>query len=532
MKIFKGTGVSAGIAIGKTLLVKKTEQQINRVTADNPDVEWKRFLSARDNAVRRIENLRDRNPELFDAHCEIATDPDFCDAIHEYVFTCGNNAEYAVYSAGEQFAAVFESMDGEYMQKRGEDVRDVASGIIDEMSAASCENLSDFEGPHILIGTDFFPSETAKMSKQNVIGFATEKGTVLGHTAILARMMSIPAVVNIGDIDIYEVDGRTTIIDGEEGLLIVEPDEVTLKKYNGLIIDSIKEKDSLADFKGRSTQTSYGQKIRLFCNVSSPEGVEDVIENDGEGIGLFRSEFLFLKRDSEPDEDEQFAAYKSVLQKMNGKDVIIRTLDIGADKQADYLNLKDEENPALGNRAIRLCLSRPELFRTQLRALYRASVYGNLSIMFPMICYEAEIIEAKRICDEVKEKLIQDGIPFADSVKVGIMIETPAAAIMSDILAEQVDFFSIGTNDLTQYTLAADRQNAEVSKYYNPHHPSVLRMLKMVAENAHQNGIPVGICGELANDAELLDYYLKIGIDELSINPSNVLPLRKRISEI
>lgn len=528
MNIFKGIGVSDGIAIGYVRFHKKNDKKIECLQSADKDAEWNRFLYAKKRAIENIERFAEINEQLFSAHCEMANDPDFTDAIREMICENGFNAEYSVFSAGEQFASVFESMDDEYMQARGSDVRDVANQIVNELMCKEDISL-DIGIPHIFVGADFSPSETAKMNKKYVLGIVTENGSVAGHTSILSKMIGIPSVVCVGHLEENQINGKKAVIDGKNGIFIVEPDEKTLKEYTDKLREYENEMLNLSTLIGKSAETSKGKRIKLFCNISSPDDVEAVIKNDGEGIGLFRSEFLFLSRDFAPNEEDQFAAYKTVLKKMNGKAVIIRTLDIGADKNVSYLNLEKEENPAMGNRAIRLCLKRKDIFRTQLHALFRASVYGNLGIMFPMICDESEITEAKQICDEVKNQLTNENIPYNPNVKIGIMIETPAAAIISDILAKEVDFFSIGTNDLSQYTLAIDRQNSSVQQLFDSHHAAVLRLIKTVCENAHSNGISVGICGELASDTDLLDYFLSIGIDELSVNPGNVLPIRKEI---
>lgn len=436
----------------------------------------------------------------------------------------------AVSDTAAQFAEMFASMDDPYMQARAADVKDVSSRIIAVLTGAVQGGI-DSSVPVILIADDLAPSETVQLDKSKILGFITEGGSGSSHTAILARTMGIPAIIGVGKKVKPECAGHEVIIDGSKGEIIIDADEASRNVMIGKIEEQKKNREMLERLKGKPNTTKDGQSIRIYCNIGSPDDVAPVLGNDAGGIGLFRSEFLYLNCDDYPSEDYQFEAYKKVLSDMEGKEVVIRTLDIGADKQIGYFNLPNEENPAMGNRALRICLNRPEVFLTQLRALYRASAYGKLLIMFPMVTSVWEVREAKKMCERVKKELTEEGIPFSDNVEIGIMIETPAAAIMSDRLAKEVDFFSCGTNDLTQYTLACDRQNADLGRFFNPHHPAVLRLLKMVCDNAHKNGIWVGICGELGADLSLTETFLSIGIDELSVSPRAVLPLRQKIRE-
>jgi len=528
-----GTGVSSGIAIGQMVAFSEGKETVSR-NIGTPEQEWNDFLSAQEITCAELSHLaekarKDAGDEaalLFETHCEMAQDPDFCDCIKELTDS-GKDAVSAVMEAGEQFAAMFESMDDAYTKERAADIRDVASRICRILRGES----EDFalSAPSVVIAEDLSPSQTMQLDKSLLLGFATRKGSPVSHTAILSRILGIPAIVGLGDKLLSDFAGKCGILDGIEGKLIIEPDTETLTYYNETKAAFDAEKAGLSALIGKETVTKSGKRTKLYCNIGSPSDVDKVLSNDGEGIGLFRSEFLFLGRDSAPTEDEQFEAYKSVLEKMDGKPVIVRTMDIGADKKADYLGLSDEENPALGLRGLRLSLEHPDWFKRQLRALYRASVYGNLSVMFPMVANVWEVEKAKDLCREVQIELKMSGIPYCNTVKLGIMIETPAAALISGELAKIVDFFSVGTNDLTQYTLACDRQNGSIAPHLDPHHPAILSQLKMIAENAHQAGIPVGICGELGADESLTEFFLAIGIDELSVSPSCVLPLRKNI---
>ena len=442
----------------------------------------------------------------------------------------GLNAEAAVSDAGEMQAAAFASMDDDYFKARAADVKDISGRLVGILLGVVQGGI-DSDVPVILASDDLAPSETVQLDKSKILGFVTSGGSGSSHTAILARTMGIPAIIGVGDKLKAEYEGREVIIDGSTGAIALDPDEATRAQLMKKRADLLKRQALLNELKGKPNETKDGQRIRVYCNIGSPGDVHTVLENDGGGIGLFRSEFLYLECDDYPTEDYQFEAYKKVLSDMGDKEVVIRTLDIGADKQIDYFNLPKEENPALGNRALRICLTRPEIFKTQLRALYRASAYGHLCIMFPMVTSVWEVREAKKMCELVKKELTAEGKPFAEDVQVGIMIETPAAAVISDRLAKEVDFFSCGTNDLTQYTLACDRQNNDLGRFFNAHHPAVLRLLKLVCDNAHKNGIWVGICGERGADLELTETFLSIGIDELSVSPRSVLPLRQKIRE-
>ena len=465
---------------------------------------------------------------LFETHQMMAEDLDYEEAISDHINNEKMNAEAAISDTAVQFAAMFESMDDSYMQARAADVRDVSDRILGILSGAVQGGIAS-DVPVLLAADDLAPSETVQLDKSKILGFITAGGSGSSHTAILARTMGIPAIVGVGDALKPEYEGRSCIIDGATGNVVIDPDDMTrdylLKKRE----QQLRLQRLLETLKGQPNVTKDGKSIRIYCNIGSPDDVHAVQVNDGGGIGLFRSEFLYLNSPDYPTEDQQFEAYKKVLADMGGKEVIIRTLDIGADKQIGYFNLPKEDNPAMGMRALRICLTRPEIFKTQLRALYRASAFGKLGIMFPMVTSVWEVREAKKYCEEVKRDLKAEGIPFAEDVQVGIMIETPAAAIMSDRLAKEVDFFSCGTNDLTQYTLACDRQNNDLGRFYDPHNPAVLRLLKMVTENAHKNGIWVGICGELGADLTLTETFLAIGVDELSVSPRAVLPLRNAV---
>ena len=458
----------------------------------------------------------------------MAEDLDYEEAIEGRINNDKLNAEAAVADTAEEFAAMFEAMDDSYMQARAADVKDVSTRILGILSGAVQGGIAS-DVPVLLAADDLAPSETVQLDKSKILGFITSGGSGSSHTAILARTMGIPAIVGVGDALRPEYAGRPCMIDGSTGNVVIDPDDMTRDRLLKKREEQLRLQRLLETLKGQANVTRDGKTVRIYCNIGSPDDVHAVQVNDGGGIGLFRSEFLYLNSPDFPTEDEQFEAYKKVLSDMDGKEVIIRTLDIGADKQIGYFNLPKEENPAMGMRALRICLTRPEIFKTQLRALYRASAYGKLGIMFPMVTSVWEVREAKRLCEEVKRELKEKGIPYAEDVQIGIMIETPAAAILSDRLAKEVDFFSCGTNDLTQYTLACDRQNNDLGRFYDPHHPAVLRLLKMVTENAHKNGIWVGICGELGADLTLTETFLAIGVDELSVSPRAVLPLRNAV---
>ena len=532
----QGKGVSSGVGVGPLYFYHRTKTEIPRYTVTDPDAEWHRFKGTQTAAIEQLGELAekaraeagDEAAMLFETHQMMAEDLDYEEAISDHINNEKMNAEAAISDTAVQFAAMFESMDDSYMQARAADVRDVSDRILGILSGAVQGGIAS-DVPVLLAADDLAPSETVQLDKSKILGFITAGGSGSSHTAILARTMGIPAIVGVGDALKPEYEGRSCIIDGATGNVVIDPDDMTrdylLKKRE----EQLRLQRLLETLKGQPNVTKDGKSIRIYCNIGSPDDVHAVQVNDGGGIGLFRSEFLYLNSPDYPTEDQQFEAYKKVLADMDGKEVIIRTLDIGADKQIGYFNLPKEDNPAMGMRALRICLNRPEIFKTQLRALYRASAFGKLGIMFPMVTSVWEVREAKTYCEEVKRDLKAEGIPFAEDVQVGIMIETPAAAIMSDRLAKEVDFFSCGTNDLTQYTLACDRQNNDLGRFYDPHNPAVLRLLKMVTENAHKNGIWVGICGELGADLTLTETFLAIGVDELSVSPRAVLPLRNAV---
>ena len=538
MITIQGKGVSTGVAVGPLYFYRRADLTIRRAEVADKEAEWARFKAAQAKAIEQLGELAekaraeagDEAAMLFETHQMMAEDLDYEEAIENGIKGEGINAEAVVSETGEQFAAMFSAMDDAYMQARSADVKDVSGRIISILLGAVQGGI-DSPVPVVLAADDLAPSETVQLDKSKILGFVTSYGSGSSHTAILARTMGIPAIIGVGDQVKPEYEGREVVVDGGTGQVVVDPDDATRQTLLAKREQLLKRQALLEQLKGKPNVTKDGQTVRVYCNIGNPEDVHTVLENDGGGVGLFRSEFLYLECDDYPTEDYQFEAYKKVLSDMGDKEVVIRTLDIGADKQIDYFNLPKEENPAMGNRALRICLNRPEIFRTQLRALYRASAYGHLCIMFPMVTSVWEVKEAKKMCEQVKKELTAEGIPFAEDVQLGIMIETPAAAVMSDRLAKEVDFFSCGTNDLTQYTLACDRQNNDLGRFFNPHHPAVLRLLKMVADNAHKNGIWVGICGELGADLELTETFLSIGIDELSVSPRSVLPLRQKIRE-
>ena len=539
MITIQGKGVSSGIGMGPLYFFRRTKIEIKNYIVEDKDAEWLRFKGAQSIAVDQLGDLAekaraeagDEAAMLFETHQMMAEDLDYEEAIQALIQEDGHNAEWAVSDVAEQFAAMFESMDDAYMQGRAADVKDVSQRILGILCGVVQGGIAS-DVPVLLASDDLAPSETIQLDKSKILGFITSMGSGSSHTAILARTMGIPAIVGLGDqLDpIYE--GRQVVVDGSTGAVIIDPTEDVFADFVQKREAQLHRQALLATLKGEENITRDGKKIRVYCNIGSPEDVDAVLTNDGGGIGLFRSEFLYLNSATYPTEEQQFEAYKAVLTGMAGKEVIIRTCDIGADKQIDYFELPKEENPALGMRALRISLTRPGFFRTQLRALYRASAYGKLGIMFPMVTSVWEVRETKKLIEDVKRELRQEGLPYSDHVEIGIMIETPAAAILSDRLAKEVDFFSCGTNDLTQYTLACDRQNNDLGRFYDPHHPAVVRLLKMVVDNAHRNGIWVGICGELGADLEMTEIFLAIGIDELSVSPRAVLPLRQKIRSI
>ena len=539
MITIQGKGVSSGIGMGPLYFFRRTKIEIKNYIVEDKEAEWLRFKGAQSIAVDQLGELAekaraeagDEAAMLFETHQMMAEDLDYEEAIQALIQEDGHNAEWAVSDVAEQFAAMFEAMDDAYMQGRAADVKDVSQRILGILCGVVQGGIAS-DVPVLLASDDLAPSETIQLDKSKILGFITSMGSGSSHTAILARTMGIPAIVGLGDqLDpIYE--GRQVVVDGSTGVVIIDPTEDVFADFVQKREAQLHRQALLATLKGEENITRDGKKIRVYCNIGSPEDVDAVLTNDGGGIGLFRSEFLYLNSSTYPTEEQQFEAYKAVLTGMAGKEVIIRTCDIGADKQNDYFELPKEENPALGMRALRISLTRPGFFRTQLRALYRASAYGKLGIMFPMVTSVWEVRETKKLIEDVKRELRKEGLPYSDHVEIGIMIETPAAAILSDRLAKEVDFFSCGTNDLTQYTLACDRQNNDLGRFYDPHHPAVVRLLKMVVDNAHRNGIWVGICGELGADLEMTETFLAIGIDELSVSPRAVLPLRQKIRSI
>ena len=534
----QGKGASTGVAVGPLYYYQRAKSTIRRYQVENVHEEWGRFKAAQSKAIDQLGELAEKARAeagddaamLFETHQMMAEDLDYEEAIENLIKEEKLNAEAAVTDTAARFADMFSQMDDAYMQARAADVKDVSSRIIAALTGVVQGGI-DSPVPVILAADDLAPSETVQLDKARILGFITEGGSGSSHTAILARTMGIPAIIGVGDQLKPEYEGREVIVDGSTGNVVIDADEQTRLHLMAKREEQLKRQKLLEELKGQENVTRDGQKIKVFCNIGNPEDVPTVLSNDGGGIGLFRSEFLYLNCSDYPSEDYQFEAYKQVLSDMGDREVIIRTLDIGADKQIDYFQLPKEENPAMGNRALRICLNRPEIFKTQLRALYRASAYGHLGIMFPMVTSVWEVREARKMCELVKKELDAEGVPYSPNVAIGIMIETPAAAMMSDRLAKLVDFFSCGTNDLTQYTLACDRQNNDLGRFFNPHHPAVLRLLKLVCDNAHKNGVWVGICGELGADLELTETFLSIGIDELSVSPRSVLPLRQKIRE-
>lgn len=535
MKEYKGKSVFGGIAIGRIKVYNKAEQQVKRVHIDDTEHEKKRYYAAVDKAAMQLQELYDKavkevgeaNAAIFEMHQIMLMDDDYKESVENIIDSQHVNAEYAVAQTGDNYAAMFAAMEDEYMRGRSADVKDISERLINILSGFNASSMVSDE-PVIIVAEDLAPSETVQLDKDKILSFVSVKGSVNSHTAILARTMGIPALIGTPVIPDNDIDGKMGIVDGNSGCLYVDPDNEKLGYYRKKQDEQLKQKELLQLLKGREDITIDGRKIKLYANIGNVKDVMIVKANDAAGIGLFRSEFIYLERDTFPTEEEQFNIYRTVAENMAGKPVIIRTLDIGADKQCDYFNMDKEDNPALGMRAIRICLTRTEIFKTQLRALYRASAYGNINIMYPMIANMWEIDRIKEIEKEVRDELKQQGIDIGD-VQTGIMIETPAAVMLSGELAEKVDFFSIGTNDLTQYTLAVDRQNPKLDSFFDPHHPAVLKMIKMVVDNAHKAGIWAGICGELGADTSLTREFLKMGVDELSVSPGRILPIRKII---
>lgn len=540
MKSYQGKGVYGAIAIGKISLLNKPEAAVKRVRVDDTDGEKSRFEHAKASSLRQLQEIYDKalkevgeaNAAIFEIHQMMLDDEDYNESINNIIETQSVNAEYAVAVTADNFAEMFSSMDDAYMKARAADVRDISNRIISNLTGETSKgNFSDEKV--IICASDMAPSETVSLDKDRVLAFVTAHGSSNSHTAILARNMNIPAVIGAGDKFLNDIqDGCKAIVDGFTGEIFVEPDDGTCKKYLEKQRADEEKKRLLQELRGKENITLDGRKINIYANIGSVGDIGKVLANDAGGIGLFRSEFLYLENSDFPTEEQQFTAYKKVLESMAGKKVIIRTLDIGADKRCDYFNLKKEENPALGYRAIRICLTRPDIFRTQLRALYRASVYGSLGIMFPMITSVSEVEKILGICDAVKSELKAEGIEYSEKTELGIMIETPAAAVISDKLAPMVDFFSVGTNDLIQYTLACDRQNPDIEQFVDNHHEAVLRLIEMSTENAHRHGAWIGICGELGADTDLTERFLRMGIDELSVSPSFVLKVRDAVRSI
>lgn len=531
--VLEGKSVFGGIAIGRLSIYNKKENQVKREKITDVEAEITRFTDAKETAKEQLKGFYEKavkevgevNAAIFEVHQMMLDDLDYVESITNMIRTQEVNAEFAVASTGDNFSKMFAAMDDDYMKERAADVKDISNRVISILQNAENGSVTG-EEPVILLADDLAPSETVQLDKSKVLSFVTRHGSTNSHTAILARTMNIPALIGIDFSE--DVNGKMGIVDGYTGKLYIEPDEETMKKYEAKKAEDENKKRLLLELKGKENVTLDGKKINLYANIGGVADVANALSNDAGGIGLFRSEFLYLESEDYPTEEAQFAAYKTVAENMAGKKVIIRTLDIGADKQVDYFHMEKEENPAMGYRAIRICLDRPEIFKTQLRAIYRASYYGTISIMFQMIISVKEVKRIKEIVAEVKAELTTEGIPFKDC-ELGIMIETPAAVMISDLLAEEVDFFSIGTNDLTQYTLAIDRQNPKLDSFYDSHHEAILRMLQMVVDNGHKHDCWVGICGELGADTTLTSTFLKMGFDELSVSPAMILRVREEI---
>lgn len=537
MEVYQGKSVFGGIAIGRISVHKKDEQQVKRVRIEDSEQEILRYRQAKQTAMEQLQGLYQKalkevgeaNAAIFEIHQMMLEDDDYNESVENIIRMQQVNAEYAVASTGDNFAQMFSAMDDDYMRARSADVKDISERVLSVLGGRATGIAASGE-PVIIVADDLAPSETVQLNKDLVLSFVTVHGSVNSHTAILARTMSIPALIGTAIPLTDDIDGKVGIVDGKNGCIYVDPDEDTLGRMQQLKLEEQEKKELLQTLKGRENITIDGKKIMLYANIGNSKDLAAVLQNDAGGIGLFRSEFIYLERDTFPTEEEQFQIYRTVAETMAGKPVIIRTLDIGADKKCDYFEMEPEENPAMGCRAIRICLTRPEIFKTQLRALFRASAFGNISIMYPMIISVDELRKIKTIVAEIRQELIEQGVTFGEP-KQGIMIETPAAVMMSEELAKEVDFFSIGTNDLTQYTLAIDRQNPKLDAFYDPHHPAVLRMIQMVVENAHKAGIWAGICGELGADTTLTRRFLAMGVDELSMSPGSILPVRKIILE-
>lgn len=539
MKTYTGKAVFPGVVSGKVLFYGKRQEPVRREHISDINAELARLKKALETAIaqlgelyeKAVQNVGEKNAAIFEIHQMLLEDDDFQDAIKEIIHSQGVCAEYAVATTGDNFARMFESMDDEYMKARSADIKDIAERVVRALIGNNSEiSIHSLQEPVIIVAEDLSPSETIQMDKTKILAFVTRLGSANSHTAILARSMNIPALIGV-DID-ESWNGKFAIVDGTKACIYIEPDERILQKMQDKKVQEENRRKMLWALKGKATKTKDGKTVQLYANIGNIGDAWSALHNDAAGIGLFRSEFLYLEKNHYPTEDEQFFAYKSVAQIMAGKKVIIRTLDIGADKQVNYFNMDKEENPALGYRAIRICLDRVEIFKTQLRAILRASAYGNISVMYPMIISLEEVRKIKQIMEEVKGELREVGIAFNKNIEQGIMIETPAAVMISDLLAKEVDFFSIGTNDLTQYTLAIDRQNPKLDSIYNPHHEAILRMIQMVCDNGHREGCWVGICGELGADTELTEQFLRMGVDELSVSPTFILTVRQAIREV
>ena len=537
MQVFQGKSASGGVAIGKIFLYQKGEQQVKRLHVEDTEAELARLREAAKEAAEQLQKLYETSVKsigesgaaIFEVHRMMLEDEGFFGAMENTISTQSVNAEYAVAAAADNFSKMFSEMDDEYMRARGADIKDVAERLLSVLSGGN-GGMQKLTEPSVVLADDLMPSETVQLDPKLVLAFVTVHGSLNSHTAILARTMNIPALVGVSVPLVPEWNGKTAVVDGAEGAFCIDPTEEYLEKMEGRRKQEQEKRELLQTLKGKETITKDGKKIRLYANIGSNRDLGMVLENDAEGIGLFRSEFLYLEKEDYPTEEEQFSVYKTVAETMAGKKVIIRTLDIGADKQAPYFHLKKEENPAMGLRAIRICLTRPDIFKTQLRAVFRAAAYGDLAIMYPMIISVEEVRKIRSLAEEAKRELEAEKLPYGN-VEQGIMIETPAAVMVSGELAKEVDFFSIGTNDLTQYTLAIDRQNTELDGFYDAHHPAVLKMIRMVVENAHKAGIWAGICGELGADTSLTEEFLRMGVDELSVSPGKILPIRRIVRE-
>lgn len=540
MKKYTGKGVYGAVALGKISIFKRQEVSVKRERIEDTEAQKQRVEAAKALATEQLQEIYDKalkevgeaNAQIFEIHMMMLEDLDYNDSICNIIETQSVNAEYAVAVTSDNFAEMFSAMDDAYMKERAADIRDISNRLIRNLQAGGSDNVLG-DDKVIICADDLAPSETVLLDKEKVLAFVTAHGSSNSHTAILARNMNIPAIIGLGDAFLSEIkDGDSAIVDGFTGEIFISPDEETMARLEKKQKEDEEKKKLLQELKGKENVTLDGKKINIYANIGSVDNIGAVLLNDAGGIGLFRSEFLYLESNDYPTEEQQFAAYKKVLESMAGKKVIIRTLDIGADKQVDYFNLAKEENPALGYRAIRICLTRPEIFKTQLRALYRASAYGNLGIMFPMITSVSELEKILAICAEVRAELVKENIEISDNVELGIMIETPAAAVISDMLAPMVDFFSVGTNDLTQYTLAVDRQNPEIEEFCDTHHEAILRLIEFSAQSAHKAGAWIGICGELAADTSLTERFLRMGIDELSVSPTFVLKVREAVRSV